>query len=100
MKVMTFLTGKIRVAITEEENAAQQTGKAAIMKRQRVDCKVCSISLAAESLQSHLETQHDIYRLFVPIGDSQLLRFNSMMSTMCLLDGSTHYHWEAHRILQ
>ncbi len=36
------------------------------------------------------------------IGDSQLcfLRFDSMMSTMCLLDGGTHYHWEAHRILQ
>jgi hypothetical protein len=36
------------------------------------------------------------------IGDSQLcfLHFDSMMSTMCLLDGSTHYHWEAHQILQ
>ena len=36
------------------------------------------------------------------IGDSQLcfLRFDSMKSTMCLLDGGTHYHREAHRILQ
>jgi hypothetical protein len=30
-----------------------------------VDCEVCGISLAAESLQSHLETQHHIYRSFV-----------------------------------
>jgi hypothetical protein len=36
------------------------------------------------------------------IGDSQLcfLRFDSMKSTMCLLDGGTHFHQEAHRILQ
>jgi hypothetical protein len=41
-------------------------------------------------------------QLLWPIGDSQLcfLRFDSMMSTMCLLDGGTHYHREAHRILQ
>jgi hypothetical protein len=62
---MTCLPGKIRVAKTEEEYAAQQTGNAATTKRQRVDCKVCGISFAAESLQSHLETQHNIYRLFV-----------------------------------
>jgi hypothetical protein len=34
-------------------------------KRQRVECKVCGTSLVAESLKSHLETQHDIYWLFV-----------------------------------
>jgi hypothetical protein len=36
------------------------------------------------------------------IRDSQLcfLRFDSMMSTMCLLDGGTHYHREAYQILQ
>jgi hypothetical protein len=64
-KVMTCLLGKIQVARTEEEYAAQQTGNAAMMKRWRIDCKVSGISFAAESLQSHLETQHDIYRLFV-----------------------------------
>jgi hypothetical protein len=35
------------------------------MKRWRVDCDVCGASLATESLRSHLETQHDIIRLFV-----------------------------------
>jgi hypothetical protein len=49
-KVMTCLPGKIQVAKTEEEYAAQQTGIAAATKRWRIDCKVCGISLAAESL--------------------------------------------------
>jgi hypothetical protein len=34
-------------------------------KRRCVACEVCGASLAAESLQSHLETQHDIFRSFV-----------------------------------
>jgi hypothetical protein len=50
MKVMMCLLGKIRVARTEEEYAAQQTGNATTSKRWRIDCKVCGISLAAESL--------------------------------------------------
>jgi hypothetical protein len=49
-KVMTCLPGKIRVARTEEEYAAQQTGNATTTKRRCVDCKVCGISLVAESL--------------------------------------------------
>jgi hypothetical protein len=64
-KVMTCLPGKIRVAKTEEEYAAQQTGNTTAAKRWRVDCEVCGISLAAESLRSHLETQHNIFRSFV-----------------------------------
>jgi hypothetical protein len=39
--------------------------KTSTMKRQRIDCEVCGASLAAESLQSHLETQHDIFWSFV-----------------------------------
>ncbi len=64
-KVMTCLPGKIWVAKTEEEYAAQQTGDTTTAKHWRADCEVCGVSLAAESLRSHLETQHDIYRLFV-----------------------------------
>jgi hypothetical protein len=64
-KVMMCLPGKIQVAQTEEEYAAQQTGTAATTKRWRIDCEVCGVSLAAESLKSHLETQHDIHRLFI-----------------------------------
>jgi hypothetical protein len=65
-KVMTCLPGKIQVAQIEEEYASQQTGLGtSTTKCQRIDCKVCGASLAAESLQSHLETQHDIFRSFV-----------------------------------
>jgi hypothetical protein len=48
--IMTCLPGKIRVAKTEEEYTAQQTGNTTAAKRWQVDCEVCGISLAAESL--------------------------------------------------
>jgi hypothetical protein len=65
-KVMKCLPGKIRDAQTEEEYASQQTGLGtSTTKRWRVDCEVCDASLVAESLRSHLETQHDIFRSFV-----------------------------------
>jgi hypothetical protein len=48
--VMTCLLGKTRVAKTKEEYAAQQTGNAVTTKHRHVDCKVCGISLVAESL--------------------------------------------------
>jgi hypothetical protein len=64
-KVMTCLPGKIRVAKMEEEYAAQQTGNTTAAKRRHIDCEVCGVSLAAESLQNHLETQHDIFWLFI-----------------------------------
>jgi hypothetical protein len=59
------LPGKIRVAKTEEEYTAQQTGDTTTAKHRQADCEVCGISLSAESLRSHLETQHNIYRSFV-----------------------------------
>ncbi len=62
---MTCLPWKMRVAKTEEEYAAQQTGDAAAARCRRVECEVCGISLVAVSLQSNLETQHDIYKLFM-----------------------------------
>jgi hypothetical protein len=49
-KVMTCLPGKIQVAKTEEEYAAQQTGNTTAANRWRVDCEVCGVSLMAESL--------------------------------------------------
>jgi hypothetical protein len=64
-KVMMCLPGKIRVAKTEEEYAAQQTGNTTAAKCWWVDCEVCGVSLAAESLQSHLEMQHDIFWLLI-----------------------------------
>jgi hypothetical protein len=55
--------------------ASQQTGLGtSTTKRQRIDCEVCGTSLVAESLQSHLETQHNIFRLFVLNQDIVLAR--------------------------
>ncbi len=65
-KVMTCLPGKIQVAQMEEEYASQQMGLGtSTTLHQHVDCEVCGASLVAESLQSHLETQHDIFQLFL-----------------------------------
>ncbi len=65
-KVMTCFPGKILVAQTEEEYASQQMGLGTSTKKhQRIDCVVCGASLATESLQSHMETQHDIFWSFI-----------------------------------
>jgi hypothetical protein len=64
-KVITCLPGRIQVARMEEEYTAQQARDATMTKCQRVVCNVCDASLATESLQSRLETQHDMYRSFV-----------------------------------
>ncbi len=65
-KVMTCVPGNIRVAHTEAAYHAQQLGPVdPTAKRHRVECNLCSASLAAGSLRSHLETQHNTYRLFV-----------------------------------
>ncbi len=66
IKVMMCVPGKIHISQTDAEYASQQTGLRTSTTKQRcIDCKVCGASLAAESLQSHLETQHDIFWLFV-----------------------------------
>ncbi len=62
---MTCVPGKIRVSQMEAEYLSQQEGITPTTKRCWVDCEVCGISLTAESLLSHLETQHDIFWLFV-----------------------------------
>ncbi len=65
-KVMTCVLGNIQVAHTEAAYHAQQLGPVdPTAKRHRVEYNLCDASLAAGSLQSHLETQHDMYRLFV-----------------------------------
>jgi hypothetical protein len=60
-KVMICVPGKIRVAPSETEYASQQAGNTTTTKHCRVDCDICGASLATESLQSHLEIQHDIF---------------------------------------
>ncbi len=65
-KVMTCVPGNIRVAHTEAAYHAQQLGPVnPTAKHHQVECDLCGVSLAAGSLRSHLETQHDTYRSFV-----------------------------------
>jgi hypothetical protein len=97
-KVMTCLPGKIRVAKTEEEYASQQTGLGtAATKRRRVACEVCGASLAAESLRSHLETQHDIFRSFV-LNASGLLCYQVTRHRPVLLPGGTVWRAVGHQV--
>ena len=66
MKVMMCIPGNIPVAHTEEAYHMQQYGPVnPTAKHHRVECAICDMSLAAGSLRSHLETQHDRYRSFV-----------------------------------
>jgi len=66
-KVMVFIPGRIQEGYTEEEYAdyKSQTVTATDKKRRHVDCEICGASLAAGSYQSHLETQHDVFRSMV-----------------------------------
>jgi hypothetical protein len=49
----------------EAAYAAQQAENTTTSKHCQVDCDICGTILTAESLQSHLETQHDIFWSFV-----------------------------------
>ena len=65
-KVMTCVPGKIRQAYTPEAYYTQQYQPVnPTAKCHRVECNICGMSLAAGSLQSHLETQHNTYGFFV-----------------------------------
>jgi hypothetical protein len=65
-KVMTCIPGNIQVAHMEVAYHVQQQGPVdPTVKHHRVECDVCSVSLVAGSLRSHLETQHDTYWSFV-----------------------------------
>jgi hypothetical protein len=65
-KVMMCTPGNIQVAHTEEAYHTQQYGQVnPTAKHHQVECNICGMSLAAESLHSHLETKHDMYWSFV-----------------------------------
>ncbi len=65
MKVIMCLLGKIWVAQMENKYTNQMPAFGTSMtKPWRINCEVCGTSLAAESLWSHLETQHNIFQLF------------------------------------
>jgi hypothetical protein len=66
-QVMTCIPGKIRESLSEEVYHDSRLGLLSSTDRKHlcVDCDICGERLQASSLQSHLETQHDIYPLFV-----------------------------------
>ena len=66
-KVMMCVLGKIRVSHPEEvyNDYCHGASTHADRKRLRVECDICSQSMQAASLQSHLEMQHDVFRSFV-----------------------------------
>ncbi len=77
-KVMTCIPGRIREGFMEEEYTLHRTGveTATNRKRRGMVCQICSASLQAGSLTSHLETQHGVYCSFLlsrGIADDALL---------------------------
>ncbi len=71
-KVMVCIPGWIREAYTEEQYAEYKspTGAATDNKLRWIDCEICSTSLAAGSYQNHLESQRDIFNLWLSKGRS------------------------------
>jgi hypothetical protein len=113
-KVVTCVPGRIQVAQTEEEYANQQAGNRTTSKRHQVDCEICGASLAAGSLRSHLEIQHDIIRSFVINRDivvarpAVVYRATKLLSTgiyfcpvpQCGGQAGTRYNLRQHFLLQ
>jgi hypothetical protein len=66
-KVMTCVPGRIRVSHPEVvyNDRCLSASTHADRKRLRVECDICGQGMQAASLQSHLETQHDVFRSFV-----------------------------------
>ena len=64
-EAVTFVPGKIRVCDTEEGYRARMDAEFRRKRgSRRVKCDICSADLAAGSLRSHLETQHDTFCSF------------------------------------
>ncbi len=66
-QVMTCVPGKIRESLSKEVYHYSKMGLllSADRKRLRINCDICGEKLRASSFQSHLKTQHDVYRSFV-----------------------------------
>jgi hypothetical protein len=67
MEAMVCIPGQIREGKSEEEYAEFKslTDTTADRKRRCVVCEICSASLTAGSYQSHLKSQHDVFRSVV-----------------------------------
>jgi hypothetical protein len=70
---MTFLPGKIRTCLTEEGYRSRMDAEFREVRAGReANCDLCGKTMAAGSMRSHLETQHDTFRSFVLVdGDEE-----------------------------
>jgi exonuclease III len=66
-KAMVCIPGRIRTRLTDDVYNNSRVGLMSREEwnRRRVECDICQQEVSAESLTSHLETQHDIFRSFV-----------------------------------
>ena len=63
---MMCVPGNIQVALTKEVYHVEQYRPVnPNLKRHRVECDICDVSLVVGSLQSHLEMQHGTHWSFV-----------------------------------
>ena len=66
-KAMICVPGKIRTRLLEDvyANSREGLGNRRQWQKDRVECDHCGLELAAGSLRSHLETQHNVFRSLV-----------------------------------
>ena len=66
-KAMVCIPGRIWTRLTDNVHNNSRVGLILQEEwnRRRVECDICQQEVSAESLTSHLETQHDIFRSFV-----------------------------------
>ena len=64
METITFLPGKIHNHLTEERyRTSRDNHFQKRLKGRRVNCNLCNADLAVGLVQSHFETQHDVFPL-------------------------------------
>ena len=60
---MTCVPGKIRTSWTDDAYTCSRAGLLwCEWEKRKVGCNICGASLAAASLPTHLETQHNVYQ--------------------------------------
>jgi hypothetical protein len=63
-KAMTCIPGRIRTRLSDDSYANSRDGLtyARDWTQRRVNCDQCGVELAAGSMDSHLQSQHNIFR--------------------------------------
>ena len=92
-KAMVCIPGRIRTRLTDDVYNNSRVGLMSREEwnRRRVECDICQQEVSAESLTSHLETQHNIFRSFVLNRDLVVER-EPMVHNTTYLYYSKRYH--------